>query len=180
MKYCQNCGKQIEDGAKLCIHCGSSQGSGSQTAPQSFVPGGKQLHCPKCKSVQLSPIVETDVQGGFAFNRSVGRKWGASAVDLKSTHRNYWMCGQCGHKFRNIDSLEEEIAVQAKAQRSCVYSSIQFAVLILLSIILGGGSGVIVLLIPLLLMFGCLWLWFRSKVAKLNQEKEYLETNCFN
>lgn len=177
MKFCSNCGQQIEDSTKFCPHCGNAQ---SVAAPQPFVPGGKQLHCPKCRGTQLSPIVETDVQGGFAVNRSVGRKWGASAVDLKSTHRNYWMCGQCGHKFRNIDSLDEEIAVQAKAQRSCVYSGILFAVLALLALILGGGMDIAVLLIPLLLLFGGLWLWFRSKVTKLTQEKDYLEQNCFD
>lgn len=177
MKFCNNCGKQIDDTIKFCPHCGSAQ---SDAASQAFVPGGRQLHCPKCRSIQLSPIVETDVQGGYAINRSVGRKWGASAIDLKSTHRNYWMCGQCGHKFRNIDSLEEEIAVQEKAQRSCVYSSILFVVLALLAMISGGGMDIAVLLIPLLLMFGCFWLWFRSKVTKLTQEKKYLEKNCFN
>lgn len=177
MKFCDNCGQQIEDNTKFCPHCGNAQ---SSAVPRPFVPGGKQLHCPKCRGSQLSPIVETDVQGGYAVNRSIGRKWGASAVNLKSTHRDYWMCGQCGHKFRNLDNLEEEITVQAKAQRSCVYSSILFAVLVLLSVILGGGAEIAVLLIPLVLILGGLWLWYRSKVIKLTQEKEYLETNCFN
>lgn len=175
MMFCTNCGQQIEDNTKFCPHCGNAQ---SVAAAQPFVPNGKQLHCPKCRGTQLSPIVETDVQGGFAVNRSIGRKWGASAVDLKSTHRNYWMCGQCGQKFRNIDSLEEEIAVQAKAQRSCVYSAIVFLVLSLVSMLTGGGMAA-VLVIPLLIMFAGLWLWFRHKVKQLTEEKNYLETNCF-
>lgn len=176
MKFCTNCGQRIEDNTKFCSHCGNAQ---SVAAPQPFVPGGKQLHCPKCKGIQLSPFVETDVQGGYALNRSIGRKWGASAVDLKSTHRNYWMCGQCGHKFRNIDSLEEEITVQAKAQRSCVSTAIVFLVLSFICM-LGGMGMVAVLTIPLMIMLACLWFWFRQKVNKLTQEKDYLETNCFN
>lgn len=178
MKYCSSCGQQIDDNAKFCAHCGTTQ-SPQTPAPQPFVPGGKRLHCPKCKGDQLSPVVETDVQGGYAVNRSVGRKWGASAIDLKSTHRNYWMCGQCGHKFRNIDSLEEEIATQAKAQRSSAIFSILLLVLSLFYLLTGTGVLAIVTILGLI-MFVCLWLWFRNKVSKLTQEKNYLETNCFH
>lgn len=176
MKFCSNCGQQIEDNTKFCPHCSNVQ---AVAAPQPCVPGGKQLHCPRCRGIKLSPIVETDVQGGYAVNRSVGRKWGASAIDLKSTHRSYWMCGQCGHKFRNIDSLEEEIAAQVKAQRSCLSMTIVFLVLSFLCVLTGVGFTA-VLTIPMLILFGCLWLWFRNKVSKLTQEKEYLEANCFN
>ena len=178
MKFCTNCGQQIDDNAKFCTHCGNSQNA-EAPAPQSFSPSGKQLHCPKCKGIRLSPIVETDVQGGYAVNRSVGRKWGASAVNLKSIHRDYWMCGQCGHKFRNIDNLTEEIAVQAKAQRSCISTSIVLLVLFLLSLVIGAGP-LDILLLPVLALLVGLWFYFKKKVAVLTEEKKYLEENCFN
>lgn len=178
MKFCSNCGQQIDDNAKFCAHCGGAQ-SAQAPASQPTAPGGKRLHCPKCKGNSLAPIVETDVQGGYALNRSLGRKWGASAVDLKSVHRNYWVCGQCGHKFRNIDSLNDEIAVQAKAQRSCISTSILFLVLSLICMMIDAGL-VTIAAIPLWgLMLG-LWFWFKKKVADLTKEKNYLEENCFD
>ena len=178
MKFCTNCGQQIDDNAKFCAHCGSSQNAES-SAPQTFAPSGKQFHCPKCRGFQLSPVVETDVQGGYAVNRSMGRKWGASAVNLKSTHRDYWMCGQCGHKFRNLDNLTEEIAVQAKAQRSCISTSIVLLVLSLLSVVIGAGM-LDILLLPVLALLVILWFSFKKKVTALTEEKKYLEENCFN
>lgn len=178
MKFCSNCGQQIDDNAKFCVHCGTARSTQIPT-PQPMAPGGKQLHCPKCKGTQLSPIVETDVQGGYALNRSLGRKWSASAIDLKSVHKNYWMCRNCGHKFRQIDSLNEEIAVQAKAQRACVSTSILFLVLSLICMMTDAGL-VTIAAIPLWgLMLG-LWFWFKKKVAALTAEKKYLERNCFD
>lgn len=178
MKYCINCGQQIDDNAKFCAHCGTTQ-SVQAPGPQPNIPGGKRLHCPKCRGTQLSPIVETDVQGGYSVNRSIGRKWGASAVNLKSTHRDYWMCSQCGHKFRNLDNLNEEIATQAKAQRSCAIFSVLILVISLLYLLTDMGV-LLIFTLPGLILFVCLWLWFRSKLTKLTQEKEYLEANCFN
>ena len=178
MKFCTNCGQQIDDNAKFCAHCGGSQNT-EAPVPRVPITGGKQLHCPKCKGISLSPVVETDVQGGYAVNRSVGSKWGASAVNLKSTHRDYWMCGQCGHKFRNLDNLNEEITVQAKAQRSCVSTSIVLLVLSLLCVVTGAGTLDIILLPVLALLVG-LWFSFKKKVAALTTEKKYLEENCFN
>lgn len=178
MKFCSNCGRQIDDNAKFCVHCGNSQNTESPVSPIS-VTGSQQLHCPKCKGTRLSPIVETDVQGGYAVNRSVGRKRGVGAVNLKSTHRDYWMCGQCGHKFRNLDNLSAEITVQAKAQRSCIATGIFLLVLALISMSVGSGFSAIVALPVLALLVG-LWFSFQKKVAALTEEKKYLEENCFN
>lgn len=177
MKYCSSCGQQIDDNAKFCAHCGTTQ-SPQTPAPQPFVPGGKRLHCPKCKGDQLSPVVETDVQGGYAVNRSVGRKWGASAIDLKSTHRNYWMCQSCGHKFRNLDSLDEEIATMEKGKKASLALIILFAVLMLITVIAGGGVGMPSIL-PIIMGF-FLWLLFKNKITKMQQERAVLERECFN
>ena len=65
----------------------------------------------------------------MAVNRSFGRKWGASAIQLNSTHRDYWMCHNCGHKFRNLDSLEDELALCKKGVKSSIYAVILMAVL---------------------------------------------------
>ena len=178
MKFCSNCGQQIDDHAKFCAHCGTTQGAQVPTA-QPMAPGGKRLHCPNCKGAQLSPIVETDVQGGYALNRSLGRKWSVSAIDLKSTHRNYWMCGNCGHKFRNIQNLEEEIATYRKGLRATYALAIIMAIPILITLLCGESFP------PFLFIATCaliifLVAVFKNKLNTLGKEKDYLEKNCFN
>lgn len=35
MKYCSNCGKQVNDEDKICMHCGSKVGKSQSTQPDS-------------------------------------------------------------------------------------------------------------------------------------------------
>ena len=180
MKYCQNCGKELDDSAKFCVHCGHSQSAPVHAVqPQTSTIGGKHLHCPECRSTQLSPIVETDVQGGYAVNRSVGRKWGVSAFDLKSTHRNYWICGQCGHKFRNIQNLKEELAVLQRSLRAFYFLAALLAVIALVPVLFGDSLPVFLIITYIALaafLFGIL----KKKKVALTRELEYLNTHCFD
>ena len=170
MKYCSHCGVQIDEQAVFCPSCGQTQ-TASPTH-QSNTPN--RLHCPHCKGTQLSPIVETEVSGGTSLNHAVTRKSSVSAFNLKNTHRNYWMCQNCGHKFRNIDNLNEEIATQKKAQKSALYSAILFAVMCILAF---GSKGMIPAII-ISAIFGFFVISFKKKIDDLTQELKQLEQTC--
>lgn len=172
MKFCSHCGKQIDDQAGFCPACGQTQNVVQPNQPNVT----QRLHCPTCKSNQLSPIVETEISGGTALNHSVTRKNSVSAFNMKNTHRNYWMCQSCGHKFRNIDNLNEEIATQAKAQKSCLYSAILFAIL---SIIAFGGAGIVAAVL-IGAFFGGFWIYFKKKADTMTQERDQLMQDCFH
>jgi len=177
MSYCQNCGNEIGEGAQFCSRCGKSQSTVTSTGHQ--VPKVKGLHCPKCRSTALSPIVETEISGGYSLNHSVTRKTGVSAFDFKNTHRNYWMCGSCGHKFRNIQNLDEEIAVYEKGIRSIIATSIFFAILFLIPFLFGGSVsffGIIVLTVAMVFFY----FLFKRKIDTLEGEKNYLQEHCFD
>ena len=70
-----------------------------------------RLHCPQCKGEQITPIVESSVDGAMTTHSSNGR---FSSTTVSNTHRNYWMCSTCGNKFRNIQNLEQEIEKMKK------------------------------------------------------------------
>lgn len=40
MKYCSNCGKELKEGADVCLHCGKAIGSGVSTNAKSKLVAG--------------------------------------------------------------------------------------------------------------------------------------------
>lgn len=189
MKYCQNCGNQIDDSANFCRSCGSTQSDSPAIDPaQSNTSGGRRLHCPECKSTLLSPIVETTNNGGNAVHTPVTRNVGFTTYTTYSTHRNYWMCQSCGTKFRNLQNLKEEIVRETKRMKASLIWGIIMAAAGLLGIIAASADKLMslilrptaVLSIIAAVIFLCVWLTTKSKVNKMTKEKEYLEVNCFS
>lgn len=187
MKYCQSCGKQIEDGAKFCVNCGSNQSAVQQSAAIHRNTGGHRLHCPKCKSNRLSPIVETTATGGTAVHTPITRRTGFTTYTANSVHRNYWLCQDCGHKFRNLENLKEELTRETKQMKVGLVFSVLFGVLSLFLVILLTSEPMylVFLSVPtfcvfiMLIVFLCIWLFSRANTKRLTAEKEYLEKNCF-
>lgn len=178
MKYCSKCGQQIEENAQFCSHCSNTQ-STQASAPQPVVPGGRHLHCPKCKSTQFSPVVETDVKSGFSVNTTASKHLGFSDTSFKSIHRDYWMCQTCGSKFRNIENLETEISTVSKSMKPCMVFCIVFVVISLLCIIADVAIGCI-LSVPFSILMGILHVYYKNQHQKLIAEKDYLSVHCFD
>lgn len=176
MRYCSNCGKPLEEGSQFCTNCGSAQ------APISKRPRSAsfhQLHCPKCGSTSLSPIVESEISSGSAAYTSVGRRHGVSQFKFNSTHRNYWMCSNCGHKFRNIQNLDEEIASQEKAKRAVLLTDIIIFLFTIFYIAIH-ALFLTILCIALVITLTVVYLYLQNKLSTLRKEKAYLEKHCFN
>lgn len=143
------------------------------------------LHCPRCKSEQITPIVESSVDGALTSHSSNGR---FSSTTMSNTHRNYWMCSNCGTKFRNIQNLEEEIA---KTQKGVTFYIIGTIVCLIITLMLIKGimdnpitalfSGVFTFTMAIAtLVFFCFIFTTKNKVKKMTSELEYLKVNCFN
>lgn len=182
MHYCPNCGTEIQEGTRFCSGCGhellSTAPAVTPAAPRSRSTGNKRLHCPNCRSTALSPVVETEISGGTSVNHSFSRKNSVSSFDFKNTHRNYWMCGECGQKFRNLQNLEEELANLKKITRNAAICTIALAVL---GLILGVTIGWLILLLwsPLLLIIVVCIFVNKNKIQKMESERMYLKRNCF-
>lgn len=180
MRFCQNCGNELEDGALFCSSCGQSQQSSAPPARRPRTSNPKRLHCPKCRSTALSPVVETEISGGTAMHHSFSRKNSVSGFRFNNTHRNYWMCGECGHKFRNIQNLEEELASLHKTVKSAVLGVILLAVLGLLSCVTIGFGFTLVLLVPVIVLVIIAIFILKNRIGKMEAERNYLKQNCFS
>lgn len=141
-----------------------------------------KLHCPNCKSTNITITTESTVNGGITSNHG-----GVSTTSMTSTHRNYWICSDCGTKFRNIQNLEEEINKNKKtpvilmvlALLSAIFSIFWFArsgafLFGGFAIILGCGGAV-----------GCLAFiiaayYYKNQRKKMIEELAYLKENCFD
>lgn len=142
-------------------------------------PAGRRLHCPQCRSTEISPIVESEITGGTSLNHSISRKNSVSGMKFNNVHRNYWMCSNCGHKFRNIQSLEEELAGLKKSTKTICVGVILSAIL---AVLLGIGGGPIAFGLGLGIVGFALIGYFvsKGKCNNLQKEQEYLKENCFN
>ncbi len=180
MHYCSNCGSELADEAAFCPNCGQEQNSAPQSVQRRSTSNRKRLHCPECGSVTLSPIVETEISGGMAVNRSVTRKTSASAMRFNNTHRNYWMCSECGHKFRNLQNLEEELTFYLKGLKGLrIFLIVVVVLTILEAFAIGVGFALVVGSIFVLTM-GIIIVMYKSRASKLKAEKAYLEKHCFD
>lgn len=180
MRYCPNCGTEIPEGTRFCSGCGHELLPAATTAaaPRPRSAGSKRLHCPYCQSTALSPVVETEISGGTAVNHSFSRKNSASSFSFRNTHRNYWMCSDCGKKFRNLQNLEEELVQLKKITRNGVIGTIGLAVL---GILWGISLGWLLFLIeiPILLIAIVAIFINKNKIQKMESERIYLKRNCF-
>lgn len=177
MAKCPKCNAELSEGVAFCASCGARV---SAAAPQT---NANKLHCPNCKSHNISISTESSVTG--AVTASHGRM---STTSVSNIHRNFWFCSDCGTKFRNIPNLEEEIG-------KCKYTHIIMwiigaicGVLFLKGIIDAMGSTVVgILSLPYIFMlfvatavFIIMGFVSKSKLAKKIAELEYLKENCFN
>lgn len=82
--FCQNCGKQIEEGTRFCPSCGSQIGSSTGTPPQSVsvqqknISTSEQKNAPKKKRKLLLPIIIAAAGIMMVFILAVG---GSSSTD---------------------------------------------------------------------------------------------------
>lgn len=93
------------------------------------------------------------------------------------------MCSNCGHKFRNLQNLEEEIAAldtKAKIIRVITIIVVLLEIFLLgISVWIGIGFGLsLMACLPLLLII-ILYFILKSQISKLKEEQAYLKRNCF-
>ena len=181
--YCQKCGKEIADESAFCPKCGHSVSSGTQTELERTTPDkAGRLHCPKCKSLNISVTTESSVNGGITSHHG-----GVSATSLSNTHRNYWICSDCGAKFRNIQNLEEEIHRNRNTPKILiVLMSIMGILGIYLFVqMMSGWAGFMFVpyfggAVIAFIVFLCFSISSRKSLEHMKKELEYLKENCFD
>lgn len=180
MSFCQNCGNELNEGARFCGNCGYNQ-QDTVIAPRSTrTNGSKRLHCPECKSSDISPIVETDITGGTSLNHSFSKRNSVSSMQFNNTHRNYWMCSSCGCKFRNLQNLEEELKNTKNLFTRGIIGIVFIFVLMFFFTSAVGFGFFSFLCIFLILLFAVAAFILKNRISKLDEERAYLKKRCFN
>lgn len=180
MRYCPNCGMELGEGTHFCSNCGHSLQTSTPVPRKRNPTNAKRMHCPECKSTDISPIVETEITGGTSLNHSFSKRNSVSAMQFNNTHRNYWMCSNCGCKFRNIQNLEEEIKNTNNLVKRGILGVILWTVFTFLITALGGFGFVSILNIFVTLLIAAAVFYLKNRVTKLNEERAYLKKHCFN
>lgn len=178
MSFCPKCGKEVAEGIAFCTSCGNKM---SEDAPVTQ-SGSKKLHCPNCKSHNLTVTTESSVGSAISTGRTV------RTTMVSNTHRNYWVCSDCGTKFRNIQNLEEEIKKNKNAPKLCAVFAIIAAIFFLITLVQSMSNpfmGMMLmssLVIEVVITVVCIIYVFvyKNKNVKMKEELAYLKENCFN
>jgi len=112
---------------------------------------------------------------------------GVTNYSSHTIHRNYWLCQECGTKFRNLQNLKAELADTAKKAKQCLILGAIIVAIALFCFILSSIEQIIaLLLVPagiLALILGIVvvvvGLQSSSKVKSLTKEQLYLQSRCF-
>lgn len=180
MRFCQHCGSELDEGTRFCSNCGQGQQVPAPAARHPRSAGEKRLHCPECKSRDISPIVETEITGGTSLNHSFSKRNSVSAMQFNNTHRNYWMCSSCGCKFRNIQNLEQELKSTENLVKRGILGVIFMIVLTLFYMFVVDSGFFCILSIFLVILFVTAVFILKKRVIRLNEERVYLKRKCFD
>lgn len=160
--YCHKCGKKLDDGTRFCPDCGTelTPGASAEEKPVTVTPApnesrptisvfGKKVICPVCKSKNLQVISEdhsvTQTKGGgFSATKGClgylllgpfGLLCGNRKLKTKNynIHKTFWVCSDCGHKFRNLEDWKNELD---SSRRGIKILAVLSAVLLVLSVFL--------------------------------------------
>ncbi len=184
MSICPNCNANLPDGSAFCTSCGTKIGAAAPQQAPAAPTNGSKLHCPNCKSHNLQVTTESSVTGAVSTHSRNGR---FSSTHVSNNHQTFWVCNDCGTKFRNIQSLEEEIN---KYKIQPILFFVLAAIAAVLALVwfinsqnnpLGPLFGVYIgaSVIAGVIFLCCGFSW-KGKLAKMRAELADLKNRCFN
>lgn len=156
------------------------------------IPKYKKIHCPRCGCNDLQAIVETSTSvrttgsnysgtkgclGWLLFGPlgllcgSIGQK---QRMYVDTTNTNYWVCSECGNKFRNLDGWKKEIDSKEISRKTNLISATVAGVLGLL-LLIGGDEFIGAILLAVATINGMLALVLRATINRERLAYEELE-----
>ena len=105
--YCKICGQYNNDGADRCKSCGANLLDGAVVYA---APSQTGKICPKCGNSNCQTVSETFTTGndfsvgngccGYILFGPVGILCGLCGTNKKTVTSSYWVCPNCGYKFK--------------------------------------------------------------------------------
>lgn len=190
MKYCQECGKPIDDLAKFCSYCGTAQLAPTEEQKAEKEPvrmqfeehkagAPKKLHCPNCKSRNIVHTVEVETTDGAALLGNTFSGLGLASFSAQKEMQYDWLCKDCGIRFPNIQTIRKKIPQYAQAQTAAKWVSILIAMIAICFALLAIWDMVLV-------MVGCEGLMYalfahaKRREESLTRELYRLQADCFD
>jgi len=144
-------------------------------------------YCPRCKSQKIQAVVETNTEGhgggygvgkgclGYLLLGPLGFLCGAcgSKAKITTTNKTFFMCLDCGNKFREVNEFIEE---KSKESKFAFIAGGVLAIIGILCLASGGiGWGI------LSLAFAGLFIWggFQYKKESEDIEVKRYESECY-
>lgn len=156
--YCSGCGRKIDESDEITHNPITEAMLHYDEMPDAIT---KKRHgivkCPRCGERDLHPINETTTSvqtsgGGYSSSKGglgwllfgpIGLLCGGlgqkQRTSINTVHKLFWICNECGFKFRNLNDWNTEIELKVKQQKLNQYSAITLGVLALLFLLIGGG-----------------------------------------
>jgi hypothetical protein len=188
MKYCHNCGKQLEDMMNFCPSCGQEQSmhhsvetSTPVENPRTDKPAGRHrhLHCPNCKSTNIMAALESQVTDGGALHIPIGNGLGISSFTGETHQRYDWLCQNCGIRFPNIYELEKKISA-IKIVPPLTLVLIILSLVGMVYYLLKGLTNSLFIPISCFIFFSAIHLYARKEIASQTNLILYYKERCFD
>lgn len=184
MKICPKCSANVEDNAAFCGTCGAP--IGAQPTKSHGVKG--RLHCPNCRSTALTSVTETASSTSMATHSAVTKNVAISSGGTVYNNNHFWMCRECGHKFRNVEDLRRELAETKKKEKPLMFLSVLLLIAAAFSVAcIVVMPAVTLLFMPLAVMSGILgiavwvsWNGKKKSIKNMSDDLAYLEVKCFD
>lgn len=160
--YCSGCGRKIDDHDEITHNPITEAMLHYYEIPE---PETSKKHgivkCPRCGEHNLYPMNETSTSvhtsgGGYSGSKGclgwllfgpIGLLCGGMGqkqrTSVNTVHKLFWICNECGFKFRNLDDWATEIDTKVKQQKMNQYSAIVLMALALLFMMIGNGMDIL-------------------------------------
>lgn len=183
-KICPNCSSVVEKDHAFCPLCGTKIEQSATHDHTYEQHTNNKLHCPKCYSIDLVNATESNVTSGLTFTQNK-----ISSTTFSNAHKHFWLCKNCGEKFRNISNLKEEIEALRQSQNGV---KVPLYILLVASVLFGILAfnieneifnycfffSIIAFLIICVITL-CVLNSTDKRIETLEKELEYLNNNCF-
>lgn len=189
MKYCHNCGKQLDDYMKFCPACGQGQdlNNDSKMAEPVYAPASvhvsnpqRQLHCPHCKSVNIQSTLESQTTDGGALHIPLGNGIGISNISGTTTQHYDWLCLNCGIRFPNIHELEQKLASLKFASSLSAVCAIIAILGTIYYLITNCRQGLLYISLPCIAFFSLIYIVTQRKIKADTNVILFYQKHCFD
>ena len=156
---------------------------------------GRRIKCPSCGGINLHYVTDNETMVrttgknysgakgclGYLLLGPFGLLCGSCGSSQKTTvtnnNRHFWVCYDCGYKFKTQEDIEEEIRLAQRGIKCAYFSGITLMPMIIMCLILRIFFCAVILGLTEILMIICAVV-IKQSLEKKEEEYEEFERNC--